>query len=63
MFCHISCRVCYADPFTFADIRATLPCESPLGVGSVQGLLTQLYPKALEFKDLKIHNEEENKKP
>lgn len=60
MFCHISCRVVYSD--TAVDVRATLPCEAPLGVGGVQGLLTQLYPKALEFKNLQIHNEEENKK-
>lgn len=63
MFCHIACRVCYADPSAFVDLRATLPCESPLGVGGVQGLLTQLYPKALEFKNLEIHNEEEGKRP
>lgn len=61
MFCHISCRVQYTD--SFVDVRATLPCESPLGVGGVQGLLTQLYPKALEFKNLEIHNDEEAKRP
>lgn len=56
MLCHIACRVEYPD--TFIDIRATLPCESPLGVGGVQGLLTQLFPKAIQFKNLQIHNDQ-----
>lgn len=61
MFCHISCRVEYGD--SFVDVKATLPCESPLIEGPVRGLLTQLYPKAITFTNLTIHNEEEPKRP
>jgi hypothetical protein len=58
MFCHI--RVIVSLPTDVRDIRMTLACEKPLGVGPVQGILTQLFPSAITFENLEIHNDEES---
>lgn len=59
MLCHIQVTVVY--PMECRGVRMTLVCEQPLGVGPVQGILTQLFPSATTFDNLKIHNDEEPK--
>lgn len=58
MLCHIQVTVIL--PAERRNVRLTLPCEAPLGVGPVQGVLTQLYPSAIKFEGLQIHNDEES---
>lgn len=56
MLCHI--QVTVRLPAESRGVRMTLVCEQPLGVGPVQGILTQLFPSALTFDHLQIHNEQ-----
>lgn len=58
MLCHI--QVTVRLPNESRGLRLTLPCEAPLGIGPVQGILTQLFPSAISFEHIKIYNDEES---
>jgi hypothetical protein len=59
MLCHIFAILVLANGEQ-RTVKLTLPCETPLGVGSVQGILGQLYPSLHAIQGLQIHNDQES---